>query len=108
MSAKWRKTSRTGRPACIQDRTTGLFEACNFQDLTGQRIGNIAETLKLVQAHVEALMQIWSGIPIEPPNRELDPHDALLNGPQLDGEAGHYSQNEIDGLFGAKPAVKAA
>ncbi|MFN4089515.1 MAG: chemotaxis protein CheZ, partial [Alphaproteobacteria bacterium] len=32
--------------ATLRDATTKIFEACNFQDITGQRIGKIVRTLK--------------------------------------------------------------
>jgi chemotaxis protein CheZ len=51
------------------------------------------------------MMEIWGGIesfkdiaPIEMPAR----HDAgkLLNGPKIEGDVGHASQDDIDALFG--------
>ena len=46
----------------IQDRVTAIFEACNFHDLTGQRITKVASTLKLVEEHLARMMEIWSVI----------------------------------------------
>ena len=39
-----------------------IFEACNFQDLTGQRVANVLATLKFVEEHVARLLTIWHGI----------------------------------------------
>ena len=38
----------------IQDRVVQIFEACNFQDLTGQRVAKVVATLKFIEEHVGA------------------------------------------------------
>jgi chemotaxis protein CheZ len=94
----------------IQDRTTQLFEACNFQDLTGQRIANVAKTLEVVQQHLGSLMQIWGDISDleEKAKTSMRAANEFLNGPQLDGDEGHYSQADIDALFDRKPNIMSA
>jgi chemotaxis protein CheZ len=88
----------------IQDRVVKVFEACNFQDITGQRISKVVNTWKFIEGHVAQMMEIWGGIdafkdfiPDAPPEPEGD--DALLNGPKLEEDAGHASQDDIDALF---------
>jgi chemotaxis protein CheZ len=88
----------------IQDRVVKVFEACNFQDITGQRISKVVNTWKFIESHVEQMMEIWGGmdafkdfIPDGPPERVGDA--ALLNGPRLAEDAGHASQDDIDALF---------
>ena len=88
----------------IQDRVVKVFEACNFQDITGQRIAKVVNTWKFIESHVAQMMEIWGGIdafkefiPEAPPEPEGD--DALLNGPKLEDDAGHASQDDIDALF---------
>jgi chemotaxis protein CheZ len=88
----------------IQDRVVKVFEACNFQDITGQRISKVVNTWKFIENHVAQMMEIWGGtdafkefIPDAPPEREGDA--ALLNGPKLAHDAGHASQDDIDALF---------
>jgi chemotaxis protein CheZ len=88
----------------IQDRVVKVFEACNFQDITGQRISKVVNTWKFIEGHVMQMMEIWGGIdafkefiPDAPPEPEGD--DALLNGPKLQDDAGHASQDDIDALF---------
>ncbi len=88
----------------IQERVVAIFEACNFQDLTGQRISKVMSTMKFIEQHINAMMDIWGGVDAikahAPPvvdTREGD--DRLLNGPKLDGDDGHASQNDIDALF---------
>jgi chemotaxis protein CheZ len=87
----------------IQDRVTRIFEACNFQDLAGQRIDKVVTTLKFVEAHIARMMEIWDKIERA---KEHAPQvattvktDKFLNGPMLDGDDGHSSQNDIDALF---------
>ena len=50
------------------------------------------------------MMDIWGGVDAirahAPPIVDEREGDAkLLNGPKLDGDAGHASQNDIDALF---------
>jgi chemotaxis protein CheZ len=89
----------------ISDRVVHIFEACNFQDLTGQRITKVVATLKFIEEHIAHMMDIWGGIEAF---RDADPEayaerdgdKKLVNGPKLDGETGHASQDDIDALFG--------
>ena len=88
----------------IQERVVAIFEACNFQDLTGQRISKVMNTMKFIEQHINAMMEIWGGVdaikahaPAIVDTREGDAK--LLNGPKLDGDDGHASQNDIDALF---------
>lgn len=86
----------------IQDRVTAIFEACNFHDLTGQRITKVASTLKLVEEHLARMMEIWSVIErfnVEAAQSAAGTLDGLLNGPKIDGDNGHSTQDEIDKLF---------
>ena len=88
----------------ISERVVSIFEACNFQDLTGQRISKVMTTMKFIENHIIIMMDIWGGVdaikahaPAIIDEREGDAR--LLNGPKLDGDAGHASQNDIDALF---------
>jgi len=78
-----------------------VFEACAFQDLTGQRITKIIRSVAYVEDRVNALREIWG--PEELDKVEIDIADdrtedeKLLNGPQRKSEA--ISQDEIDKLF---------
>src|SRR4051794_2707214 len=88
----------------IQERVVSIFEACNFQDLTGQRIGKVMTTMKFIENHINIMMEIWGGVDAikahAPPIIDDRDEDAkLLNGPKLEGDIGHASQNDIDALF---------
>ena len=88
----------------ISERVVSIFEACNFQDLTGQRISKVMATMKFIENHITVMMDIWGGVDAirahAPPIVDDREGDAkLLNGPKIDGDAGHASQNDIDALF---------
>lgn len=91
----------------LTDCVTHIYEACNFQDLTGQRITKVVETLKHIDTRVEALVHAM-GDEIHrsdgetgghhPRNiHDADPEKGLLNGPQLPQNA--ISQDDIDRLL---------
>jgi chemotaxis protein CheZ len=89
----------------IQESVISIFEACNFQDLTGQRISKVMATMKFIENHIMVMMDIWGGVDAirahAPPIVDDRVGDAkLLNGPKLDGDVGHASQNDIDAMFG--------
>ncbi|AMN54837.1 hypothetical protein ACP90_23335 [Labrenzia sp. CP4] len=88
----------------IQDKVIQIFEACNFQDLTGQRITKVVSTLRFVEDRIMQMMDIWGGIEtfkdIEVEQRELKEGDAaLLNGPALESDIDVATQDDIDALF---------
>jgi chemotaxis protein CheZ len=86
----------------IRDRVVQIFEACNFQDLTGQRVGKVVEILAFLEEHIARLMEIWRGIEQFKPVVLEGPAAAgenLLHGPKLAGDTGHSSQTDIDSLF---------
>jgi chemotaxis protein CheZ len=88
----------------MQERVIKIFEACNFQDLTGQRITKVVGTLKFIETHIVRMMEIWGGLDafkgIEAETIAQRQGDArLLNGPKIAGEGGHASQDDIDAMF---------
>lgn len=86
----------------INETVITLFEACNFQDITGQRITKVVRTLKYIEARVNAMIDIWGPdniAEIVPKKEEpKDDESKLLNGPALDNQG--ISQADIDALFG--------
>lgn len=88
----------------VQDKVIQIFEACNFQDLTGQRITKVVGTLRFVEDRIIRMMEIWGGIEsfkeIEIEQQEAAEGDAaLLNGPSLETDLDVASQDDIDALF---------
>jgi chemotaxis protein CheZ len=79
-----------------------VYEACNFQDLAGQRIGKVIATLVMVEEQLAAMIENCNyvtdaGRPGTAAGSQ--PSGDLLNGPRLDGEGGHASQQDIDVMF---------
>jgi chemotaxis protein CheZ len=101
--------AETGNNDCvgaILDRVVVLYEACNFQDLTGQRIHKIVSVLQFVEERLDKMIGVWGGLeafkglPDHDAPARVDDDKALLNGPKLEGDEGHVAQNDIDALFG--------
>lgn len=76
--------------------TTRIYEACSFQDITGQRIARIVATLQTIEARVAGLHGP-SGRPGA--SRPAPAATGLLNGPQLPANA--MEQAEVDRLLAA-------
>lgn len=83
----------------LQGAVTRIYEACSFQDITGQRIGKVVSALKAIEARVEAAVANAAGraAPVPEPAAPRTEGQALANGPQLPG--GATSQAEIDRLL---------
>ncbi|SDH13450.1 protein phosphatase CheZ [Roseospirillum parvum] len=86
------------------DCVVAIFEACNFQDLTGQRVSKVVTTLQYVEDRVDRMIAIWGSDQIEelaaePPQTaaQADDEAHLLNGPG--DKASAISQADIDALF---------
>lgn len=85
-----------------QSAVTRIYEACSFQDITGQRITKVVRTLKSIEERIERIVSTFSeGLPATdaaPVSRPpADPEMSLLNGPQLPGNG--VDQAEIDRLL---------
>jgi len=80
-----------------------VFEACSFQDITGQRVGKVAKSITYVEERVDKLINLLGvdqtrEVEVDVPEGwEKDEDEALLNGPQLDGQG--LNQDDIDKLF---------
>jgi chemotaxis protein CheZ len=84
----------------IQEHVVKIYEACNFQDLGGQRIGHVIETLTMIENQVEDMLKRHNGRPGDALAGESSSGAGLLNGPRLDGDSGHTNQCDIDEMFG--------
>ncbi len=85
----------------ILECTIKVLEACNFQDITGQRITKVVGALLFVEERVNAMVDIWGADEIDRTDSsvadESDSDKDLLNGPALADEG--ISQDDIDALF---------
>jgi len=85
----------------IVEKTNNIFEACSFQDITGQRVSKVMKSITYVENRVNSLIDIWGKeeldrIKVDPVHvKSVD--ETLLNGPQLEGKG--LGQDEIDALF---------
>jgi chemotaxis protein CheZ len=85
----------------VQDHVVRIYEACNFQDLAGQRIGKVIAMLMMVEERLVAMIQRHGSAGSAQPVQASKPTQSsgLINGPRLDGASGHASQIDIDALF---------
>ncbi|OUR75722.1 hypothetical protein A9Q83_16995 [Alphaproteobacteria bacterium 46_93_T64] len=91
----------------ITDIITQIYEASNFQDITGQRINKVVTTLQYIEDTINKMADSM-GSPVQKDREREDVKNVhkekdersdadLLNGPQMDGEGA--SQDEIDALL---------
>ena len=92
------KYAETVNNACMT-----IFEACSFQDITGQRIAKVVETLSMIEARVTRFAEAFGSADMpghlsdEEEEREKRKRDLILNGPQKEADA--ISQDSVDALF---------
>ncbi|MGK2871057.1 MAG: protein phosphatase CheZ [Alphaproteobacteria bacterium] len=90
-------SSLTGADAeALEALVMKIYEASNFQDVTGQRISKVVNTLQGIESRVSKLVALFPGVD-ETDSGENDEEASLLNGPQLPGLAN--GQDDIDALF---------
>jgi chemotaxis regulatin CheY-phosphate phosphatase CheZ len=79
-----------------------LLTACSFQDVTGQRITKVVNSLNFIEQRLNKMIEIWKiehgtadtqkmGLPMDDKREDRD----MLHGPQNAG----MNQNDIDALF---------
>jgi chemotaxis protein CheZ len=87
----------------VETRILAIFEACSFQDITGQRIGRVLEGLGQLEKRLDRFAK---AVNVRDSAEGSDPEEALrqarrevllLNGPQ--GEDAAIKQDDIDALF---------
>ncbi len=80
---------------------TKIFEACNFQDVTGQRIAKVVTALQEIERHVLRMVVVFgltNNDDLDAETRKELEHDAeLLQGPALKGQG--LEQDDIDDLL---------
>ncbi len=82
----------------LGNAVTRIYEACSFQDITGQRIAKVVSALKAIEARVSAVTGRFSSLPAAMAHRaDATEGEQLANGPQLPTNAS--SQADIDALL---------
>jgi chemotaxis protein CheZ len=86
--------------AKLQEAVTKIYEACGFQDITGQRITKVVTTLKAIESKVAQIIMTFGG-PIRAAEiRETMPTASGTgspNGPRLPSNT--MDQSDIDKLL---------
>ena len=88
--------------AAVEARMNDIFEACTFQDITGQRIAKVSESLRQLESRLTRFAAAVKakdegGVDPAEVERRVRAELLLLNGPQIKGPA--TAQDEIDALF---------
>ena len=90
----------TGEAAAkLQQAVTRIYEACSFQDITGQRITKVVTTLKVIETKVAHIIGTFgpSSEGVGRASTHVSSDADLLNGPQLPAHA--MDQSDIDKLL---------
>ncbi len=87
----------------VETRILTIFEACSFQDITGQRIARVLEALEQFEKRLDRFAK---AVNVRDSAEAADPEEKLrqarrevlmLHGPQKEAEA--IKQDDIDALF---------
>ncbi|WP_299480496.1 chemotaxis protein [uncultured Roseibium sp.] len=86
----------------VSNKMISIFEACTFQDITGQRISKVVTTLNYIDERVSSFIEHLR-IPedleadLEESDEDRRKRELILHGPQHDGEG--VSQDDIDSML---------
>jgi chemotaxis protein CheZ len=89
--------------ALVDEKMMVIFEACSFQDITGQRIAKVVETLQHIEERVSRFADVMQAKDIDgfltksERERAERKEKYLLHGPQLAG--GGVDQAKVDEMF---------
>jgi chemotaxis protein CheZ len=90
--------------AKVMDYVTQIFEACTFQDVTGQRIRKVIAAMRAIEERISGLSKLVDSFGMGAPPKDeasklANPFDqsGLLNGPQMSGKG--HSQASVDEMF---------
>jgi chemotaxis protein CheZ len=96
LSAALKNESDQGLAQDIRERVIAIFEACNFQDVTCQRVVKVMAALERIEQQISRILEELS--------RDAAPP---THGPRLNGDHGHASQADVDSLFAGRRAKSA-
>jgi chemotaxis protein CheZ len=93
--------------AIINAETIKIYDACSFQDITGQRINKVIKTMDYVESKVAKLAKLFGSVDANISSlaaknsaeilKDTRPDAHLMEGPQLEGKG--VSQDDIDAMF---------
>ena len=90
--------------ALVNDKVIEIFEACSFQDITGQRISKVVHALNVIDKRVTTFVERMKMQDIEDADyteteteEERRKRELILHGPQHAGEG--VQQDEVDAML---------
>lgn len=88
----------------LVEAATSIFEASNFQDITGQRITKVVKTMQIIEDRLQGMVEVLGGEikgslrgKLNNETKNQNATNTLMSGPQLPGKG--VSQDDIDTLF---------
>lgn len=87
--------------AGIEDQVARIYEACSFQDITGQRISRIVRIMQHLESGIDELVDLM-GVEEKPVSETAGQVREVRDGVPLDGPAlseEGVSQEDVDKLF---------
>ena len=95
------EADKEGGPSAfvVSEEVTKIYEACSFQDITGQRITKVIKALQEIDIKISALLgeTTLTAEMSQPQQADIDKPETLLNGPQMSDQA--ITQDDIDALL---------
>lgn len=84
----------------IAETVVTIYEACNFQDITGQRISKVVASLEFIESRIAGMIDAWRGddVRTEDPSCGARPCE-MQHGPALTSDRDVVTQEEVDALF---------
>lgn len=87
--------------ANVEAKMMEIIENCSFQDLAGQRVSKVVNSLRHVESRVARFAEVMgvhdADTTVQETDDEKRAREQLLNGPALDGP--ETSQDDIDAFF---------
>ena len=89
--------------AIVNQEVMKIFEACSFQDITGQRISKVVETLEFIDKRISRFATTFGvqdkldALSQDEQSREERKQKQILHGPQMDGDG--VGQDDVDAMF---------
>lgn len=95
-------TDHDSYQALVNDKVIEIFEACSFQDITGQRISKVVHALNIIDQRVSTFvdrlkMNDVVDLQREETEAERRKRELILHGPQHAGEG--VDQSEVDAML---------
>jgi len=92
----------------IDQRATGIYTACSFQDITGQRTEKVVKALRFIEQRINAMIEIWGvddiafrvddiGSKMRSFAEQVRDGTGLLHGPQAQAEG--LKQDDVDRMM---------